>query len=242
MWLVLSWQYFGILLFQKEVTKLEEWISNTLCYWCEFVEGSWSDIVRPECLWACSTCQFSMSNVTTPSLDPLLIHFSPGHVTTLHLHNIICNRIFPSAHKFFLDIVTPEDGTGMLSLSVGNKLPTGTVQHPRSQEFMTNFCRSLNHTVLTLAPPGSCRGESKSLCKMYCKHLPEMVNEDGWHCTEFVHSSRAVLTFLMFSGVQMVPSPETFTIGPNLFPQTSLSIFYGMNWWYSIIAVFLNAY
>ena len=43
----------------------------------------------------------------------------------------------------------------------------------------------------------------------------------------------------MFSCVQMVPSPETFTVGPNLFPQTFLSIFYGVNWWYSIITVYL---
>jgi hypothetical protein len=44
-----------------------------------------------------------------------------------------------STHILFLDIVivTLEDGTDVLSLIVGNKLPTGTVQHPRSQESMT---------------------------------------------------------------------------------------------------------
>ena len=80
-----------------------------------------------------------MSNVTTPSLDPISIHFSPGHVTTLHLHNIICNTVFPSTCMFFLDIVTLEDGTDTLSLTVGNKLPTGAVQHPRIQEFVTEI-------------------------------------------------------------------------------------------------------
>lgn len=139
MWVVLSWHYFRILIFQREVTKLEEWISDTLCYWCEVVEGSWSDIIRPEYLWACRTCWFSMSSITTPSLDPISIHWSPGHVSTLHLHNSICNTVFPFTHIFFLDIVTLEDGTDTLSLSVGNKLPSGTVQHPRSQEFMTEI-------------------------------------------------------------------------------------------------------
>jgi hypothetical protein len=40
-----------------------------------------------------------------------------------------------------LDIVimTLEDGTDMLSLIVGNKLPAGTVQHHRSQESMTEI-------------------------------------------------------------------------------------------------------
>jgi len=45
--LVLPWQYFKILIFQREVTKLEEWISNMLCDRCEVVERSWSDIIRP---------------------------------------------------------------------------------------------------------------------------------------------------------------------------------------------------
>lgn len=182
MWLVLSWQYFRILMFQREVTKLVEWISNTWCYWCEVVERFWSDIIRPEYLWACRTCRFSMSNMTTSSLDPISVHFSPGHVTSLHLHNIICNRVFPATH-IFLDIVTLEDGTDTLSLNVSNKLPTGTSQ--KSGIHDRNFCNSLNNISQTLAPPGSCRGGSSSLNKVYCKHLPEMVNEDVWHCTEF---------------------------------------------------------
>jgi hypothetical protein len=46
-----------------------------------------------------------------------------------------------------------------------------------------------------------------------------MVNEDAGQYTEVMRCSRAALTILMSNGVQMVPSPETFTVGPNLFPQ-----------------------